>query len=744
VLLAGRALLIIAFAIALYGIAASLYGARTRNAPGHDKDGRARVGYRDGRAWIASGRRSVYALAFTLVVSFAILEAAFLRSDFSFQLVASNSSTTTPAFYRATAVWSSQEGSLLLWAMLLSGWSSLILFVTRRRAQEIAPYATAVLLGLAAFFCGLLVFLVSPFGRASPVPVEGLGLEPLLRHPSMMFHPPMLYSGYTLFTVPFAFAIGALVTRRLDAEWMRTTRPFALAAWLCLGVGIVLGARWSYSELGWGGYWGWDGVENASLMPWLTGTAFLHSVMIQEKRGMLKLWNVSLVLATGVLAILGTFLVRSGILSSIHAFGASTLGVPFVLLIAAMVLGSVVLVVTRSGQLRAEHRLDSLLSREAVFLLNNFVLVALCFVIFWGTFFPLISEAITGHRASVGPPWFDRYVAPLALVLVLLSGLGPVFAWRRTTLASLRRALLIPVLAAGATLVALLAAGGVARRPSALVMFCLAAFVVTVVGQEFWRGIVARRAMSSDSVPKALVSLVGRNRRRYGGYVVHAGIAVLFVGLAASSSFQQVRDVRLAPGGRAKVGGYDIAYVRPTSRLHVTHKGSLEKIDLGAQLRVRRGDGKPITLRPARSFFPSSDPSLGPVSRYFEGEATSEVGLRPGLRRDFWTAVSPDTASLGPVIRRGDDVFERARSLPAEERAVALGEALRRIVAGYQDNASAVTFRVLVSPLVTWIWLGAVIIFGGGLITLWPAPAGFRRRVRSTYAARIARELGRA
>jgi cytochrome c-type biogenesis protein CcmF len=737
VLLAGRALLILALAIACYGIVASLYGARTRNA------GPGLLGW-DGRALVASGRRAVYALTLTLLVCFALLEAAFLRSDFSFELVATNSSTTTPAFYRATAIWASQEGSLLLWVTLLSSWSSIILFFSRRRAREIAPYATAVLLGLAAFFCALLVFLESPFSRMSPAPIEGLGLEPLLRHPSMMFHPPLLYSGYTLFTVPFAFAIGALVTRRLDAEWIRTTRPFALAAWLCLGVGIVLGARWSYSELGWGGYWGWDGVENASLMPWLIGTAFLHSVMIQEKRGMLRIWNVSLVLATGVLAILGTFLVRSGILSSIHAFGASTLGVPFVVLIGVMVAGSVALVMTRADQLRSEHRLDSLLSREAVFILNNLVLVSLCFVIFWGTFFPLISEAVTGHKASVGPPWFGRYVAPLALVLVLLSGLGPVFAWRRTTAANLRRALLVPVGAGLFTLVTLIAVGGVARRPGALAMFCLAAFVLAVVGQEFWRGVRARRAMSSDSVPSALVSLVQRNRRRYGGYVVHAGIAVLFVGIAASSSFQSTREVRLAPGQQARVGGYDLTYVNPTGSLNVAGNGRLEKLNLGGELRVRRGGGETVTLRPERSFFPSSSRGSGPVSRYFEGEATSEVGLRAGLRRDLWTVVSPDVQSLQPVIRRGDGVFKRAGALPPEERAAALGETLRRLVARYRSDASPVTFRVLVSPLVTWVWLGALIVFTGGLITLWPAPATIRRRVTSAYAARVARELGRA
>src|ERR671915_2236979 len=429
---AGFICLAAALAISVYGIGASLYGARA---------GR--------REFVDSGRRAVYALAGMLVVAMLILQLAFVRSDFAFALVASHSSTTTPLFYRLTAVWSSQEGSLLLWVLLLALWSSAILFLTRRRLREVAPYATAVLLGFGAFFCGLIVFLESPFTTLAAPPAEGAGLNPLLRHPSMMIHPPMLYSGYTLFAVPFAFAIGALVARRLNADWIRSTRPFTLAAWFFLGVGIVLGARWSYSELGWGGYWAWDPVENASLMPWLTGTAFLHSVMIQEKRGMLKVWNVSLVLATGVLAILGTFLVRSGILDSIHAFGASTLGIPFLALIVTMIAGSIALVASRASDLRSEHRLDSLLSREAVFLLNNLVLVGLCFVIFWGTFFPLISEAITGQEASVGPPWFDQYTVPLALLLVLLSGIGPVIAWRRATASNLRRNLLRPVVAGG-------------------------------------------------------------------------------------------------------------------------------------------------------------------------------------------------------------------------------------------------------------------------------------------------------
>ena len=538
-----------------------------------------------------------------------ILQAAFLRSDFSFALVTSHSSTTTPAFYRATAVWSSQEGSLLLWLTLLALWSSLILFVTRRRLREIAPYATAVLLGLGAFFAALLVFLESPFDQTiGPVPAEGVGLNPLLRHPSMMIHPPMLYSGYTLFAVPFAFAVGALVARRLNADWIRHTRPFTLTAWFFLGVGIVLGARWSYSELGWGGYWAWDPVENASLMPWLTGTAFLHSAMIQEKRGMLKVWNVSLVLATGVLAILGTFLVRSGILESIHAFGASTLGVPFLVLIATMIAGSIYLVATRAPQLRSEHRLDSLLSREAVFLLNNLVLVLLCVVIWWGTFFPLISEALTGRRHTFGPPMFDSLTVPLAIALVLLSGhraADRVAAGDRREPAPQLHVRRSPWRRRRSSSRWSLGAGS---QPDALIMFVLAGFVLGGVGQELVRGVRARRVMAREPIPVALVSLVRRNRRRYGGYTRprrdggpvrgDRGVVELRPRAATSSC---------APG---RVGARSAAtrssYVKPTAELVAAPNGRLERIDLGADLRVARGGETHGSLHTERSFFPSS------------------------------------------------------------------------------------------------------------------------------------------
>ena len=374
-----------------------------------------------------------------------MLEAAFLRSDFSFALVAEGSSTSTPTFYKVTALWATQDGSLLLWVTLLSLFATTVLFLTRRSLRDIAPYATAVLGCVAGFFLLLMVGWENPFDTLAVRPAEGAGLNPLLRHPAMMIHPPMLYTGYVGFSIPFAFAIGALAARRTGADWIRATRAVRADRVDLPRHGIMLGALWSYTELGWGGYWAWDPVENASLMPWLVGTAFLHSIMVQEKRGMLKIWNVSLICATFTLALLGTFLVRSGILDSIHAFGASTIGVQFLIFIGLVIALSAVLIISRLPLLRSEAKLDSLLSREAFFLLNNLVLVGLCLVIMWGTFFPLISEAMTGTEASVGPPWFNRLVTPLALVLVLLTGIGPVLAWRRFTPSALRRILAVPV-----------------------------------------------------------------------------------------------------------------------------------------------------------------------------------------------------------------------------------------------------------------------------------------------------------
>jgi len=713
----GSACLFAGLLTALYAAAASLYGARS---------GRREV--------VVSGRRAIYCLAGLMVGATAVLQSAFLRSDFSYALVAEGSSTDTPTFYKATAMWATQDGSLLLWALLLSVFSSTVLFLTRRSLREIAPYATAVLAVVAGFFLLLMVGWENPFGTLASPPAEGSGLNPLLRHPAMMIHPPMLYTGYVGFAIPFAFAVGALITRNTGADWIRATRKFALVARTFLGTGIMLGALWSYTELGWGGYWAWDPVENASLMPWLFGTAFLHSIMVQEKRGMLKVWNVFLIIGTFVLALLGTFLVRSGILDSIHAFGASTIGVQFLVFIALVIVGSTALVISRLPHLRSEARLDSLLSREAFFLLNNLVLVGLCLVIFWGTFFPLISEAITGTEASVGPPWFNRLTTPLALVLALLMGIGPVVAWRRITPAGLRRALMWPVLATALVLVALLALTSSAERPLAQLMFCLVAFVLAVVVQEFWRGAAARRTISGDPWPRALSRLVARNRRRYGGYLAHAGLVVLFLGVAGSSAFLDQRDVRISPGERFTSGGYSITYLRPTATLGADRAGTGAPITLGAVLRARDKNGKTFLLRPSRNFYPTQDGSKGAIGRFFEGEATSEVDVRWGLRRDVWTAVRPDISALDGPIREANAKFGDASG---DVQAVVIAAIVER----YRRHAPPATFRAIVSPLVSWIWIGAGIVVLGALIAAWPSPEARLRRARSLYAARLGRDL---
>ncbi len=720
----GRACLVLALGICVYGIGASLYGVRT----GHGE-------------WSESGRRAVYALAGVLTVAFAVLELAFLHNDFSFNTVADTSSATTPTFYKAAAVWSSQEGSLLLWAWLLSMWSTLVLFLTRKRLRDVSAYATAILLGFGGFFISLMVIYANPFQTTNPAPAEGVGLDPLLRHPSMMIHPPMLYSGYTLCIVPLAFGMGALLARKVDAEWIRVIRRFSMAAWLFLGIGIMLGARWSYSELNWGGYWGWDAVENASLMPWLTGTAFIHSLMIQEKRGMLKVWNVSLVLATGTLAIMGTFLVRSGVLSSIHAFGGATLGVPFVMLIGVLILGSIYLVSSRRDILRSEHRLDSLLSRESVFLANNLVLVGLCFVIFWGTYFPLISEALTGHEASVGPPWFDRYTVPLALVLVLLSGIGPVIAWRRASLANAWRNFLVPLLVALLTLVAILGSGLSTGKPLAIVMFCCAAFVLGCVGQEYWRGVRVRRSIAGERVPVALIALVKRNRRRFGGYIVHIGMAVLFVGVAASSSFQHASEPNLSPGQSTKVGAYTVRYVRPTatitSQADAAHTGAT--MSLGAVLAVSKGGKHVTTLEPSEGFYDSGDPSQGSVGHLIGGQSVSHVSLNAGVTRDVWSAIAPDinTPKLKRILAIANKTIPLVRP---DEGMIALAVLERE----YMRSPPPALFKLIVSPLVMWIWIGGAIVLGGGLIAIWPAPSTVRRRVSVRARSRAEQGLARA
>jgi cytochrome c-type biogenesis protein CcmF len=706
------------------------------------------------RRWVDRSRRAVYGLCALLTLCVVLIEIAFAGDDFSFRIVQQHSSIETPAFYKLAAMWSSQEGSLLLWAWVLSIAASLALYATRGKLREIVPWATAVMAAIAAFFTGLMLFAggVNPFATLSPAPVDGVGLNPLLQHPSMMIHPPMLYSGYVAFTIPFAFAIGALIARRLDAAWIRSTRRFALIAWAFLGLGLLLGARWSYTELGWGGYWAWDPVENAALMPWLTGTAFLHSIMVQEKRGMLKVWNASLIVATFSLALLGTFLVRSGVLQSIHAFGDSTVG-PYILgLIAVVLVGSTALIVSRLDDLRSPKRIDSLASRESVFLVNNLLLVALTATIFWGTFFPLISELFTGDRASLAAPWFDRYTTPLAVGLVLFAGIGPLLAWRRISRHSARRVFLAPAIVALATGLGLALFTDATDSLWALALFAFAGFALTGLAQEFWRGATARRSLRGGSLAAALAGVVSRNRRRYGGYVVHVGVVVLLIGIAASSSFQTNRDLRLAPGESAVVDGRTVTYERPTVAV------DSNAISLGAVLRVEE-DGETFFLRPSRRYFRPSGVEGGPLVGYFRGEATSEVDLEPGPGEDFWSAVQPNIADLLGRVRRADGGFSacvsgapgtppqcravarlmRAAAADPRLRPVALAQieslqaaTAERLADSYLSDEAPATFRVIVDPLVTWIWIGGLIALSGALIAVWPARSARRRPAPDT------------
>jgi cytochrome c-type biogenesis protein CcmF len=709
----GKALLAAALLVALYAIGAAIYGARTGD-----------------RRWVDSARRAVYAMAALLTTAVAIIDVAFLRDDFSFALVAEHSSTTTPVPYKLTAMWSSQEGSLLLWAWVLSLASSGVLFMTRRRHREIVPWATAVLAALGSFFIGLMIFKAQPFGHLDPAPAEGVGLTPLLRHWAMVIHPPMLYSGYVLWSIPFAFCVGALIARRLDASWIRTTRNFALLAWCFLGIGLLLGSRWSYEELGWGGYWGWDPVENAALMPFLVGTAFLHSVIVQEKRGMLKVWNVSLITGTFCLCLMGTFLVRSGILQSIHAFGASTVGGPLLGLIAVVAIGSTVLIVSRLDELRPERRIEFALSRESVFLINNLLLVGLAAVIFWGTFFPLVSEFFTGEKHSLAAPWFDRYVTPIGVALVLFTGIGPLLAWGRLSASSARRLLVGPILAAVATVVVLLAVSDAGDHGWALFIFAFAAFALVALGGEFWRAGATRRALTGEPFPRALGRGIARNRRRYGGYIVHAGIALTLIGIAASSSFQTNRDLRLQMGQSAEVGDYTVTYKK------LTADPQPERLAFATELEVTK-DGKHFaTLHPARNYYPVDNDQAGPIGRYFMGESTSEVGLKTGGGGDFWAAFQPDLSTLNPAIVRGN---RQLADVPPVGQAIAI-EALAN---DYASDPPPATFRAITNPLAIWIWIGGLLALGGAALAAWPALEG-RRRLEAAYRARVGRELGTA
>ncbi|MEJ2050998.1 MAG: heme lyase CcmF/NrfE family subunit, partial [Calditrichota bacterium] len=512
-------------------------------------------GFRKSREdFLASSRRGVILTFGLLSFTAAILVYALLSHDFRVEYVASYTSSTLSPFYSLSAFWAGQKGSLLFWAWILSGFSALVLYQNREKNQYLMPYVIATLMTIEAFFLLLMLFAENPFETLAFTPADGNGLNPLLQNPGMVMHPPTLYLGYIGFSIPFAFAVAALLTRRLDSQWITTTRKWTIVAWFFLTLGNLFGMKWAYVELGWGGFWAWDPVENASFLPWLTGTAFLHSVMIQERRGMLKVWNVSLVVITFLLTILGTFLTRSGIISSVHSFGKSAVGPFFLWGILAATGFALWLILTRLPDLKSEHQLDSLLSRESSFLLNNLLLLGAAFAVLWGTLFPMISEAVTGAKVTVGAPFFNQVGTPIFLALLLLTGICPLIAWRKATGKNFRRNFLWPMTFSLAGGVLFLILG--LRNIYIWMSFVFALFVVYSVGMEFWKGVHTRIRTGRRTLLQALGSLFRTNQRRYGGYVVHLGLIMVFVGITGSVGFKTEQKIQLEQGQSKTVKNY--------------------------------------------------------------------------------------------------------------------------------------------------------------------------------------------
>jgi cytochrome c-type biogenesis protein CcmF len=674
----GFGALVITLLISIYGIGASVYGVR-KNLP----------------AWIESARLAML-LTFPLI-TISALSLMYLLANGAYELefVASVTSNSMPLYLRLTALWGGQAGSLVFWSWLLSAFATAVTLRKWDRDREFLPWVIVVALVTLAFFLILVIFFENPFNRFWRLPngqilasmfqpsgsglfkpVDGQGLNPLLRHPGMIIHPPMLYLGFVSFVVPYAFAIAALVTGRTDDRWIRLTRRWALVAWLFLSLGLLLGGRWAYDVLGWGGYWGWDPVEIAAFMPWLTGTAFLHSVMIQEKRGLLKHWNMVLIILTYCLVIFGTFLTRSGVLSSVHAFAQSAIGPMFFGFIGLTFITSLSLLLYRWDELKSETQMTSLLSREALFLLNNLLFMGILIVCFWGVIFPLVSELVTGQKVTVGPPFYERATAPLFAGLLFLMGIAPLAAWRHSTAKTLGRSVWKPTSFSVVGLIIPLASG--VRQPAALLGFWLAAFVASVTLYEFWRGAMARHKRSGEGLPLALWRLAGRNRRRYGGYIIHLGVVLMAIGIIGIEVFQTETQGTVPQGGSLQLGKYTVTY------------DSLAVFDTNDGRNVARAvvsvakDGKYVgQLHPRRDY-------------YLESQQPMTI---PGVRSTWEDDLYVLLVDWLPVTSQG------------------------------------ATFKIYENPLVNWLWLGGLVFIFGTLVAAWPdqdpelASAHVRRRV---------------
>ncbi len=639
---------------------------------------------------VASARRAVYAVWALLTLASGIVVYALLVGDFRFAYVTQHSNSAMPAIYKFTAWWGGQEGSLLLWSWLLATYSAVVVFTSRRKHRDFMPYVVGVLMTVQTFFLILNNFIATPFkmlaldGRLVAMK-DGNGLSPLLQYPAMAIHPPMLYLGYVGFSVPFAFAIGSLITRQPGDSWIHTTRRWTLVTWLFQSTGIMLGMAWAYHVLGWGGYWGWDPVENASLLPWLSGTAFLHSVMMQEKKGMMKVWNIVLVSATFFLCILGTFLTRSGVVQSVHAFARSDIGKYFVGFMAIGIAATVYLILERLDYLKSEARLESVVSRESSFLFNNLILLASCFAVLWGTLFPVISEALTGSQVTLDAnngSWYNRLMVPIGLFLLFLTGVGPLFSWRRTSVDGLRRNFQWPGLAAVILVGALIAAG--IRHFYALISFGFCLFVALTVAVEFYKGSRSISRGKGMNFLRAAVELTHRNTRRYGGYLVHVGIVLMFIGFTGRA-FEQKDVKELSKGDSMRIGHYELRMADLTQGETDVYQWSRASIDVFK-------DGRSLgALHPEKRLYKASR------------ENTSEVGLRAGLLQDVYL-------NFG----------------------------------GMSDDNQRAVIQAHINPLVTWVWIGGLVLIGGTLVCLVPSkikPGTVRAQVvvRTSREAQLAR-----
>jgi cytochrome c-type biogenesis protein CcmF len=635
----------------------------------------------------ATVTRSTFGVCAALVVASICLMKGLFAHDFNIEYVAQYTARNLPDAYVFAAFWAGQKGSLLFWAAILSILGAIAQTVTSRRHAELLPYVAAVTNLVVAFFVITMLFSANPFERLAFTPEDGRGLNPQLQNPGMTIHPPMLYLGYISITIPFAFAMAALLSRRLDTGWIHAMRKWTILSWLFLSAGITLGMWWAYVELGWGGYWAWDPVENASLLPWLTTTAFLHSVMIQEKRGMLKRWNVGLVVASFLLSIFGTFITRSGIIASVHSFTQGNVGYFFLAFLILVSVVSFAVLYLRWPLLEPEARLESMASREAAFLFNNLALVGIAFSVLWGTLFPIISEAVRGTKITVGPPFFNRVNVPLGLFLVALTGIGPLIAWRKASLPNLRRQFIVPM-ATGITVAAVLLGLGI-RDSYALAAWALAGFVVGTVTQEFGRGVRARHRMHGEPVLVALGRLVSRNRRRYGGYIVHVGF-ITYIAAFAGMAFKVTQEVTLAAGESAEIRS-PYGHTYRLTHLGVSQYDQLNRFVSAASLEVRK-DGTRIgritsEKRQHRDSFGRNT-----------FEPSTEVGIRSGLREDLYV-----------------------------------------VFAGAVNGTDRATYAITINPLVMWVWIGAGILIFGGLVTMWPGGAvvgtGRRREAQAGYEA---------